>query len=71
MFEYTVLPLGLHNAPSTSQRLMNSIIGDLIDNFVLIYLDDILVFNTTEYEHEKTSKTCFPVIEEAQAPRKT
>ena len=52
MFEYTVLPLELCNAPSTFQRLMNSIMEEYIDNFVLVHLDDILVFSTTEYEHE-------------------
>ena len=51
LFEYTVLPLELCNAPSTFQRLMNSIMGEYIDNFVLVYLDDILVFSTTAHEH--------------------
>ena len=31
---------------------MNSVMGEYIDDFVLLYLDDILVFSTTEYEHE-------------------
>ena len=52
LFEYTVLPLGLCNAPSTFKRLMNSIIGEYINNFILVYFDDILVFSTTEHEHE-------------------
>ena len=52
LFEYTVLPLGLCNAPSTFQRLMNNIMAEYIDNFVLVYLDDILVFSTTEHKHE-------------------
>ena len=52
MFEYTVLPLGLCNAPSTFQRLMNSVMGEYIDDFLLVYLDDILVFRTTEHEHK-------------------
>ena len=44
LYEYTVLPLGLCNAPSTFQRLMNNIMGEYIDDFVLVYLDDILLF---------------------------
>ena len=51
MFEYIVLPLELCNAPSTFQRLINSVIGEYIDNFLLVYLDDILVFIITEHEH--------------------
>ena len=59
MFEYTVLQLRLCNAPSTFQRLMNSVMGECIDNFVLVYLDDILVFSTTENEHENHLRLVF------------
>ena len=31
---------------------MNSVMGEYIDDFVLMYLDDILMFSTTEYEHD-------------------
>ena len=64
LFEYTVLPLGLCNAPSTFQRLMNSIMGEYIDNFVLVYLDDILVFSTTEHEHEHHLRLVFKKLRE-------
>ena len=52
LFKYTVLPLELCNAPSTYQRLISGAMGEYIVNFVLVYLDDILVFSTTEYKHE-------------------
>ena len=51
LFEYTVLPLGLCNAPSTFQRLMNSVMHGFIDKFVLVYLDDVLVYSNNENEH--------------------
>ena len=41
LFEYTVLPLGLCNAPSTFQCLMNSIMHGCVDKFVLVYLDNV------------------------------
>ena len=44
LYEYTVLPLGLCNAPSTFQRLMNEVMAGYIDDFVGVYLDDILVY---------------------------
>ena len=59
LYEYTVLPVGLCNAPSTFQRLINDIISEYIDDFVLVYLDDILVFSTTEYEHEHNPRLVF------------
>ncbi|KAJ9522565.1 hypothetical protein QJQ45_008331 [Haematococcus lacustris] len=50
-FEFTVLPFGLCNAPATFQRLMNDILHDLLDDCVLVYLDDILIFSRTPQEH--------------------
>ena len=64
LFEYTVLPLGLCNAPSTFQRLMNSIVHGYIDNFVLVYLDNILVFSNTEDEHESHLRKVFDQLRE-------
>ena len=64
LFEHTALPLGLCNALSTFQRLMNSFKGEYIDDFVLVYLDDILVFSTTENEHEHHLRLIFQKLRE-------
>ena len=52
-FEYTVLPMGLCNAPGTFMQLMNETFRDALDRFVLAFLDDILVFSKTREEHIK------------------
>ena len=52
-FEYTVLPMGLCNAPSTFMQLMSETFQDALDRFVLVFLDDILVFSRTREEHIK------------------
>ena len=52
-FEFKVLPFGLCNAPATFQTLMNSVFQDMIDESVLVYLDDIMIFSKTAEEHEK------------------
>lgn len=52
-YEFCVLPFGLCNAPATFMSFMNDIFHDYIDKFMLIYLDDILIFSNTEEEHFK------------------
>jgi hypothetical protein len=46
LFEWLVTPLGLANALSTFQKYINWCLRDYLDEFALVYIDDILVFTT-------------------------
>ena len=52
-FLYLVIPMGLCNAPATFQSLMNRIFYDCVDLFMVIYLDDLLIFSKDEESHLK------------------
>ncbi|KAI2666212.1 Transposon Tf2-6 polyprotein [Labeo rohita] len=50
-FEYLVLPFGLSNAPAVFQALVNDVLRDMVDQFIYVYLDDILIFSRSLQEH--------------------
>ncbi len=59
LYEYMVMPFGLTNAPAQFMGMMNDLLGEYLDKFVLVFLDDILVYSRSIEEHAEHLKKVF------------
>ena len=50
-YEFVVMPFGLMNAPAVFMDLMNRVLREYLDHFIIIFIDDILVYSSNEEEH--------------------
>ena len=62
LFEFTVMSFGLTNAPATFQRTMNNIFVQYLDEFILVYLDDILIFSVKVKDHPNQCRIAFETL---------
>ena len=65
LYQFTVMPMGLRNAPSTFQRLMQLVLRGLHWDFVLVYLDDVIVFGRTFDETLSRLRVVFDRLRDA------
>ncbi|GBG88710.1 hypothetical protein CBR_g48239 [Chara braunii] len=64
-YEFIVMPFGLTNAPSTFQHCMNDLFRLCLDRFVVVYLNDILIFSKTLQEHQGHLRQVLEKLREA------
>jgi hypothetical protein len=65
-YEFTMVPFGLSNAPVVFMCLMNGVFWEYLDKFVIVFLDDILVYSKSEEENEHHLRMELQVLREHQ-----
>ena len=63
-YEFLVIPFGFTNAPTAFMDLMNRVFRPYLDQFVMVFIDDILVYSRDEQEHEQHLKIVIQILRE-------
>uniref|UniRef100_A0A251SFU3 RNA-directed DNA polymerase n=1 Tax=Helianthus annuus TaxID=4232 RepID=A0A251SFU3_HELAN len=65
-YEFTVMPFGLTNAPAIFMDLMNRVCKPYLDKFIIVFIDDILIYSKTRADHEQHLRLTLELLKKEQ-----
>ncbi|GKF32839.1 putative reverse transcriptase domain-containing protein [Tanacetum coccineum] len=65
-YEFQVMPFGLTNTPAVFMDLMNRVCKTYLDKFVIVFIDDMLIYSKDEKEHEEHLKAILELLKKEQ-----
>jgi hypothetical protein len=63
-YEFLMMPFGLTNAPAIFMDLMNRVFHEYMDSFVIVFIDDILVYSKSQEEHEEHLRIVLQILKD-------
>jgi hypothetical protein len=66
LYEFTIMSFGLMNAPVFFIYLLNSVFMDYLDKFIVVFIDDNLIYSQNEQEHEEHLKKVLQRLQDCQ-----
>ncbi|MBT1664075.1 reverse transcriptase family protein, partial [Klebsiella pneumoniae] len=64
LFEFLVMPFGVTNAPAIFMDLMNRVFRPYLDKFIIVFIDDILIYSKTPEDHEQHLRIALQTLRE-------